>query len=76
MCFFKAELKRLYAQLHVQKVDKLKMDNPHLISKRKPNRKNRRLSHTPLKQLIKDSESTTVKEESTCSNDIANNGFN
>ncbi len=55
----------------MQKIKSVKIDNPHVTSKRKVNRKHRRLSHTPMKQLIKDPESITAKtpEESSCSND-------
>lgn len=54
-------------QLHVQKLLTVKLDNPHVLVKRKANRKNKPISQ--MKQILKDSESINGKtpEESTSS---------
>lgn len=66
----KGELKRLYTQLHVYKTKSLKKDNPHLQSKRRVAKKNRRFSHAITKNT-KENESYHIKtpDESICSNE-------
>jgi hypothetical protein len=69
----KTELKRLYAQLHLQKLKSVIADNPHVATKRRPVRKNRRFSTAVFsKAWNKDFETPSIKtpEESVCSNDI------
>ncbi len=72
----KTEFKRLYAQLHVQKLNSVKADNPHLTYKqqRHANRKNRRLSRGLANTKDYESPATkTPEQESICSNDLPNN---
>ena len=54
----------------------VKLDNPHVISKRKTGRKNKQINYSKSIHKDRDKESVKTIEESSCSNDpsIINNG--
>lgn len=66
----RTELKRLYMQLHTQKLLTVKLDNPHVNAKRKPNKKNKQVSQ--VKTTLRDSESNEKSPE----NSLASNELN
>lgn len=70
----KSELKRLYTQLHVYKTKSVKKDNPHIQTKRRGGKKNRRFSTQFSKAITRENDSYQVKtpDESICSNDATN----
>ena len=56
-------------QLHTQKILTVKLDNPHVNQKRKPNKKNKSVSQ--VKSTLKDSESNEKSpENSQASNEL------
>jgi hypothetical protein len=57
-------------QLHTQKILTVKLDNPHVNAKRKPNKKNKQVSQ--VKSTLRDSESNEKSPE----NSLASNELN
>lgn len=69
----RSELKRLYTQIHMFKSKSVKVNNPHIMKKKKENKRVRRLSNAFAKSTVNTESVVKTPEESICSNDITTN---